>query len=118
MNTLVFDIETVPDVELGRKLYDVMDFDDATVAKVMLVKHKHTRSSDVLPAHQQRVIAISGFMKSREGVRAEETYREHLVESERLEKELAEAQKSQAKLHDEKKLSDAEFEQAKAKLDA
>jgi predicted PolB exonuclease-like 3'-5' exonuclease len=69
MNTLVFDIETVPDVELGRKLYDIAEFDDTTVAKVMLVKHKQTRASDVLPAHQQRVIAISGVMKSREGVR-------------------------------------------------
>ena len=27
MNTLVFDIETVPDVELGRRLYDVADLD-------------------------------------------------------------------------------------------
>jgi predicted PolB exonuclease-like 3'-5' exonuclease len=69
MNTLVFDIETVPDVELGRKLYDVADLDDASVAKVMQAKQRHARSSEVLPAHQQRVIAISGVLKSREGVR-------------------------------------------------
>ncbi len=29
MNTLAFDIETVPDVELGRRLYDLDGFDDA-----------------------------------------------------------------------------------------
>jgi predicted PolB exonuclease-like 3'-5' exonuclease len=69
LNTLVFDIETVPDVELGRRLYDVADFDDATVAKVMQFKQKQVRQSDVLPPHQQRVVAISGLMRSRDGVR-------------------------------------------------
>ena len=69
MNTLVFDIETVPDVELGRKLHDVPDLDDAAVAKIMQLKQRQARQSDVLPPHQQRVIAISGVMKSREGVR-------------------------------------------------
>ena len=69
MNTLVFDIETVPDVELGRKLHDVPDLDDAAVAKIMQLKQRQARQSDVLPPHQQRVVAISGVMKSREGVR-------------------------------------------------
>ena len=32
MNTLAFDIETVPDVELGRRLYDLDGLDDAAVA--------------------------------------------------------------------------------------
>jgi predicted PolB exonuclease-like 3'-5' exonuclease len=69
MNTLVFDIETVPDVELGRKLFDVHDLDDAGVAKIMQMKAKQARNSEVLPPHQQRVVAISGVMRSREGVR-------------------------------------------------
>ena len=33
MNTLVFDIETVPDTDLGRKLYDLGDLSDADVAQ-------------------------------------------------------------------------------------
>jgi len=69
MNTLAFDIETVPDVELGRRLYELHGLDDATVAHVMAVKQRQARSSDVLPAHQQRVIAISCVMRSSEGVR-------------------------------------------------
>ena len=69
MNTLAFDIETVPDVELGRRLYDLDGFDDATVAHVMTVKQRQVRNSDVLPAHQQRVIAVSCVMRSSEGVR-------------------------------------------------
>ena len=50
MNTLAFDIETVPDVELGRRLYGLDGFDDATVAYVMNFKHRQTRHGDVLPA--------------------------------------------------------------------
>jgi len=69
MNTLAFDIETVPDVELGRRLYELDGFDDATVAHVMALKQRQVRGSDVLPAHQQRVIAISCVMRSSEGVR-------------------------------------------------
>jgi 3'-5' exonuclease len=69
MNTLAFDIETVPDVELGRRLYELEGLDDATVAHVMAVKQRQARGSDVLPAHQQRVIAISCVMRSNDGVR-------------------------------------------------
>ena len=69
MNTLAFDIETVPDVELGRRLHALDGLDDATVAHVMTLKQRQVRNSDVLPAHQQRVIAISCVMRSSEGVR-------------------------------------------------
>jgi predicted PolB exonuclease-like 3'-5' exonuclease len=69
VNTLAFDIETVPDVDLGRRLYDLDDLDDATVAQVMTFKHRQTRHNDVLPPHQQRVVAISAVMRSSEGVR-------------------------------------------------
>ena len=40
MNTLVFDIETVPDVELGRRLYDLEGLDDAAVAKAMFAQQR------------------------------------------------------------------------------
>jgi len=33
MNVLIFDIETVPDVALGRVLYNLQGLDDAEVAK-------------------------------------------------------------------------------------
>ena len=35
INALVFDIETVPDVETGRRLYQLHDLDDEQVAKAM-----------------------------------------------------------------------------------
>jgi predicted PolB exonuclease-like 3'-5' exonuclease len=69
MNTLVFDIETVPDVEFGRRLYDVADLDDAAVAQIMFCKQKQARQTDFLPLPQQRVVAISGVLRNREGLR-------------------------------------------------
>lgn len=68
MNTLVFDIETVPDVELGRRLYDVADLDDASVARVMAFKQKQARQTEFLPPIQQRVVAISAVLRSRDGL--------------------------------------------------
>jgi len=67
MNTLVFDIETVPDVELGRRLYDLGDLSDADVAKAMAAKQKQARQTDFLPPPQQRVVAISVLLRSRDG---------------------------------------------------
>jgi predicted PolB exonuclease-like 3'-5' exonuclease len=66
MNTLVFDIETVPDTELGRRLYDVSDLDDAAVAKIMYFKQKQSRGTDFLPLPQHRVVAISVLLRTRD----------------------------------------------------
>ncbi len=69
MNVLVFDIETVPDVELGRRLYDVADLDDVTVAKIMFFKQKQARQTDFLPLPQHRVVAISAVLRNRDGLK-------------------------------------------------
>jgi predicted PolB exonuclease-like 3'-5' exonuclease len=60
MNVLVFDIETVPDAETGRKLYDLDGLSDADVARVMFHKRREqTGDSDFLRHHLHRVVAIS-----------------------------------------------------------
>jgi predicted PolB exonuclease-like 3'-5' exonuclease len=59
MSTLVFDIETVPDVAFGRRLYDLGDLPDAQVAKAMFALRRQDRGGDFLPLEQQRVVAIS-----------------------------------------------------------
>jgi len=59
MNTLVFDIETVPDVAFGRRLYDLGDLPDEQVAKAMFALRRQDRGGDFLPLEQQRVVAIS-----------------------------------------------------------
>ena len=69
MNVLAFDIETVPDVELGRRLYDLDGLDDAAVAEAMFAKQRALKASDFLPAPQQRVVAISVVLRTRDGLK-------------------------------------------------
>jgi 3'-5' exonuclease len=69
MSTLAFDIETVPDTALGRRLYGVADLDDEQVAKIMFFKQKQARNSDFLPLPQHRIVVISAVLRDREGVR-------------------------------------------------
>jgi len=63
MTTLAFDIETVPDVELGRRLYGLEGIPDEDVAKAMTFRQLQATGSDFLPLHQQRVIAIAIVMR-------------------------------------------------------
>jgi 3'-5' exonuclease len=59
MNTLVFDIETVPDVALGRRLYGLTGLADGQVARAMFALRRQHTGGDFLPPEQQRVVAIS-----------------------------------------------------------
>lgn len=59
MNTLVFDIETVPDVAFGRRLYGLAGLADAQVAKAMFALRRQHTGADFLPPEQHRVVAIS-----------------------------------------------------------
>jgi hypothetical protein len=66
MNVLVFDIETVPDVELGRQLYGLEGLDAAAVAKAMFAQQRALSGGDFLPHLQQRVVAISCVLRARD----------------------------------------------------
>ena len=78
MNTLVFDIETVPDVEFGRRLYGLDGLSDGQVAKAMFALRRNAAvparppvgpgGGDFLPLEQHRVVAISCALRSREGL--------------------------------------------------
>jgi predicted PolB exonuclease-like 3'-5' exonuclease len=60
---LVFDIETVPDAELGRRLG--FEGDDRQVSERMLAARvEETGGSSFLPLEQHRVIAISTVLKA------------------------------------------------------
>jgi predicted PolB exonuclease-like 3'-5' exonuclease len=54
-----FDIETVPDVEFGRRFYELEDIPDGEVAAAMMFKRQQQTGSDFLPLHLQRIVAIS-----------------------------------------------------------
>ncbi|MGH8501071.1 MAG: 3'-5' exonuclease [Gammaproteobacteria bacterium] len=64
MNVLVFDIETVPDVEAGKRLLDLDGAPDADVATAMTHLRLQQTGRDFLPHHQQRVVAISIALRS------------------------------------------------------
>src|SRR6187455_981235 len=69
MNTLVFDIETVPDVEFGRRLFGLHSLSDDEVGKAMQARARQDSGSDFLPHEQHRIVAISCAFRSREGFR-------------------------------------------------
>jgi hypothetical protein len=66
MNLFVFDIETVPDVDAGRRLYDLGDLPDAQVAEIMFHKQRELSGNDFLRHHLHRVVAISVILRSRD----------------------------------------------------
>ena len=68
MNTLVFDIETVPDVALGRRLHHLEGLADAQVARAMFALRRQGTGGDFLPLEQQRVVAISCVLRSGDGL--------------------------------------------------
>ena len=69
MNTLVFDIETVPDVALGRRLYGLESLPDEQVAKAMFAHRRQHTGGDFLPLEQQRIVAISCALREGEGLK-------------------------------------------------
>ena len=64
MTTLVFDIETIPDTESGKRLYGLDGLSDKEVAELMFNKRRQDTggSSDFLRHHLHRVIAIAVVM--------------------------------------------------------
>src|SRR5271167_3705718 len=69
MNTLVFDIETVPDVDLGRRLYGLEGLSDEHVAQIMFSKRRQESGNEFLSHEQHRIVAISVVMRSRESLK-------------------------------------------------
>jgi predicted PolB exonuclease-like 3'-5' exonuclease len=66
MTWLVFDIETVPDVALGRRMLGLKDLSDGQVAKAMFSLARQQSGSDFLPLEQHRVVAISCALRQKE----------------------------------------------------
>lgn len=69
MNTLVFDIETVPDTDFGRRLYGLRGLTDEQVAQIMFTKRRQETGNEFLSHEQHRVVAISVVMRSRDSLK-------------------------------------------------
>ena len=68
-NIMVFDIETVPDVEGGRRIYGLDELDDEAVANAMFKLRVEKTGRDFLAHHLQRIVAISVVFRHGEHVR-------------------------------------------------
>jgi hypothetical protein len=64
MHVFAFDIETIPDVEFGRRMWDLGDLSDEDVATAMTFMQQQKTGSDFLPPHQHRVVAISVALRT------------------------------------------------------
>ncbi len=86
MNTLVFDIETVPDTDLGRRLYGLHGLSDEHVAEIMFTRRRQDAGSEFLPHEQQRVVAIAVVMRSKDSLKVWSLGEEISSEKELLER--------------------------------
>jgi len=60
MSILVFDIESVPDYESGRKIYKLTDdLSDKEVVKAMQHLQFQKSGTEFMPLHLQKIVAIS-----------------------------------------------------------
>jgi predicted PolB exonuclease-like 3'-5' exonuclease len=69
MHCFSFDIETVPDVEFGRRMWNLEGVSDEDVASAMSFKQLQKTGSDFLPLHQHRVVAISVALRTGDSFR-------------------------------------------------
>jgi 3'-5' exonuclease len=67
---LVFDIETIPDVEGLRKLWALgPEVSEAAVVDLVSQRRRQATGNDFLPPHLQRVVAVSCVLRSNDGIR-------------------------------------------------
>jgi predicted PolB exonuclease-like 3'-5' exonuclease len=66
---LVFDIETIPDLDGGRKIHGLQGLSDAETAEAMATIRMAAKGTDFQPLHLQRVVAISVALREGEQFR-------------------------------------------------
>lgn len=64
MNILAFDIETIPDTDGGRKIYELEDLNDSEVATAMFNKRREKVGNEFIATHLQKVVAISAVYRN------------------------------------------------------
>jgi hypothetical protein len=70
MNVLVFDIETIPDVENIRKIYDIPQLNDAdVVTTAQTLRRQEGAGSNFFPLHLHRIIAIAAVLQTSEDIK-------------------------------------------------
>ncbi|MRR49696.1 MAG: 3'-5' exonuclease [Rhodocyclaceae bacterium] len=92
--TLVFDIETIPDVPGLRELHELpAELSDAEVAEFAFQKQRAKNGTDFLPHHLQRIAVISCAMRSDEGFKVWSLAEPRLKEAEIIQRFFAGVEK-------------------------
>lgn len=69
-NIFVFDIETVPDLDAGRRIYNLHDLSDTDVVKALFhIRNQETGGSEFMRHHLHQIVAISVVFKSRDSLK-------------------------------------------------
>lgn len=69
MNTLVFDIETIPDAEAGRRLYQFKDLSDEDVVRALEQLQYQKTGKTFLPHYLHRIVVISLLLVNNEEIK-------------------------------------------------
>ncbi|HCA89606.1 MAG: 3'-5' exonuclease [Legionellaceae bacterium] len=69
MSYLIFDIETVPDVVTGRKIYELDGLSDEDTASAMFALRRAKVNHEFLPHHLQKIVAISLLLVDKEEIK-------------------------------------------------
>ena len=72
MSIMCLDLATIPDFDLGARIYDLQDLSEEDISRVMFTKSRE-RENDIqagkLGAYMQRVLAISVLFQDENGIR-------------------------------------------------
>jgi len=86
MNVLVFDIETIPDLEGGRKIYDLDGLSDKDTASALFNLRRQENGTEFLRLHLHRIVAISVVLRSAQGIKVWSLGDEDSTEKELIER--------------------------------
>jgi predicted PolB exonuclease-like 3'-5' exonuclease len=82
MTILVFDIETIPDIQAGRQLFNLDGLSDEDTALAMFALRREKTGNDFLPHHLQKICAISLVMSHNSQIKVWSLGDEHSSEQE------------------------------------
>ena len=86
MNVLVFDIETIPDLDGGRRIYDLDGLNDKDTASALLNLRRQENGTEFLRLHLHRIVAISVVLRSTQGIKVWSLGDEDSTEKELIER--------------------------------
>ena len=86
MNIFVFDIETIPDIESGKKLFDLDGLSDEAVAQALFAKAREDSGRDFVRHHLQKVVAISAVFRYKDTLKVWSLGNEDSSEAELIER--------------------------------